>query len=187
MRWVLSAAAIAAVVFAGLLLMFVPDDAYAHGNGLTLTATTSVGYVDVDYSDYSVYARETGKFDIKLFKDPERTQPITFSRVWVRVVQRNDLPEGETVFSGWIAKPSFGPTGFSITLPDPGAYVLMVRYVNGDTAVDDASLPFTVLRRTDPSPLDRSFFLGSAAGFGAAFFVLLGLVYGRRFVIQRRR
>ena len=91
---------VVAALLGWLLFVFMPDDAYAHGSGLTLTATTTVGYVDVDFSDYSVYAHESGRFYLKLFKDADRTSQVPFTRVWVRIVQKNDLPEGETIFSG---------------------------------------------------------------------------------------
>ncbi len=140
-------AIITALVGVCIFLAFTPRNAYAHGSGLTLSATTTSYYIDVDYSDYVVYAGESGRFDLKLYTDPARTKSVDFERVWVRIVQKNELPEGDTIFSGWIAKASFGPTGFSIALPSAGQYSINVRYVRGDTTIENGTLPFRVEAR----------------------------------------
>lgn len=153
-----------------------PHVASAHGTGLTITSTTSNYFIDVDYSAFIIYALETGRFDFRLFKDPERTEPVDFTQVWVRLIQDNETVEGETVFSGWISRAIFGSTGMSIQLPAAGTYRMTLRYNDGDNLIIEETLPFTV----DPDPtrtvvtLDRNFWIGLAGGavlLGAAFLV----------------
>lgn len=141
----------AAVLFVFVVFTATPDDAYAHGSGLTLSATTTSYFVDVDYADFAVYQNESGRFDLKLFTDPDRTKAVDFSQVFVRITQKGELPEGDTIFSGWLVKAAFGPTGFSIALPRAGEYLMTVRFAQSDKTIEAATLPFSVTERPSSS------------------------------------
>lgn len=162
------------ILFSGALCT--PHTAFAHGSGLTLTSTTTDFFVDVDYSDFSLYAQETGRFDFKLFKDAERTESVAFTQVWVRMLKGTEIEKGETIFSGWITRAIFGSTGMSIQFPAAGPYTMIVRYNNGDDQIVEAQLAFTVDPNTDSEPFspDRNFWIGLTGGtvlLGAAFLV----------------
>ena len=175
---------IAAIFFVCTLLSLTPKSAYAHGAGLTLTATTSQHLIDVDYSDFEIYAGESGRFDLRLFADEARTKPVDFSQVWVRVVQKGDLPEGDTIFSGWLSKASFGPTGFTIELPDVGEYNLIVRYASTDETIASFTLPITAVKSRARAPLDtRTLAIGAGLGALIPLMVLFGTW---RFATRRR-
>ena len=135
---------VATIIGVCVFMALTPRTAYAHGAGLTLTAT-STHLIDVDYNDFFIRAGESGRFDLKLFADEARTKPVEFSKVWVRVVQKGEQTDGTTLFSGWIARPTFGPTGFTIVLPTEGAYDLVVRFVQNDKTISDATLRFEVI------------------------------------------
>lgn len=171
-----------------LLVFFAPKPTYAHGAGLTLTSTTTDYMVDVDYDAYSIVAGENGRFDFKLFKDAERMHPVDFTKVWVRIT-KNDGDNSDTVFdtifSGWIARATFGSTGMSITLAESGSYQLVVRYNSGDNELVETTLPFTV----DPNEYNRRY-VGPefwAGGATAAFLIGLILVVAAYIRATRRR
>lgn len=175
---------IALLLFPLVMLVAVPAQTRAHGSGLTLTATTTENFVDVDYDSFTIIAGEPGRFDFKLFKDPKRVQPTEFSKVWVRILRESDIKEGDTIFSGWIAKAIFGSTGFSILLPQPGSYKMIVRYNAGDSEIVEATLPFTVEEsKTKQSFFDLKFFLGSIVGVALGIAVLLAF---KTFIPRRR-
>jgi hypothetical protein len=170
-----------------ICIIAIPHSANAHGTGLTFTATTTDYYVDVDYSDFFIVSGVSGRFDFKLFKDVDRTQPVDFTQVWVRIAKKSGETEDtlfDTIFSGWIAKALFGSTGMSITLHDAGSYNLIVRYNNGDNQIVEATLPFEVV-----SGASKSFAPSVDFWFGliVGAFVLGSAFAGYRFVNRRRR
>jgi hypothetical protein len=57
---------IIALLLLPFMLVAIPERSYAHGSGLTLTATTTENFVDVDYDGFSIFAGEPGRFDLKL-------------------------------------------------------------------------------------------------------------------------
>ncbi len=181
---------ILAVIAFALLIFFAPRPLYAHLTGLTLTATTSNGYIDIDYDTFDVVAGEPGRFTLRLFKDEDRKVPIDFSEVWVRIGKRNITKQTEiydTVFNGWIAQPAFGSTGVTLNLTEPGEYTITTRYAKKGSEIDDdlaeATLPFTVLPPLeDPIEIDKNFWTGF--GIGALTIAALGAL---TYFIQRRR
>ncbi len=171
-----------------LALTAFPHFANAHGAGLTFTSTTTDYLVDVDYSAFGIIVGEPGRFDFKLFKDAERTKPVDFTQVWVRIskktVEGDDAQFG-TIFSGWIAKALFGTTGMSIALPESGQYEMLVRYNSGDDEIVETTLPFSV----EAAQSKNSFVPSPAAmlGFAAGALVATAILFGYRTVIRRRR
>ncbi len=175
---------ISCVIFFSLAL--VPYAVSAHGAGLTFTATTSNAIIDVDYQAYSIVAGDLGRFDLRLFKDAARIVPVAFDNVWVRISKVNEPnPDraGETLFSGLIAKPEFGGTGFSILIPESGPYTMLVRYSMGDTEISEATLLFTVEPPyREEFRYGREFWFGLAGGAAA-----IALAFGLYLFTRRRR
>lgn len=175
------AAFIALILGVFIYFAITPDSAYAHGSGLTLSATTSSYFIDVDYDDYTIYSNETGRFDLKLFTDPARTTSVDFAQVFVRIEESGDLPEGKTIFAGWLVHATYGPTGLSISLPRAGEYKMSVRFAKDDKTIEAVTLPFTVIAR-DSGYTTRDYAL--AAIF--AIFALAALSQLYVIVIRRR-
>jgi len=180
---VLLAFAFVCVVVAGL-----PEETLAHGEaGLTFTATSTSEngvsrYVDVDYTELAIIARDSsGRFTFNLFADAERTQPVNYTDMWVRIVENNDSKFRKTVFAGPIYRTEFGGVGFLFTFPDSGKYTLHVRYndANKDNygeTLAEAEFPLDVLRSLDENSFDfgsMEFMVGLLSG---AFVALLGLL-----------
>ncbi len=133
--------AAAAALFLGIVLAIavLPTGASAHGSGLTFTATTTDFYVDIDYETFVIESGEPGRFDFKLFKDPERLHSAEFTQVWTRIKRDDGSKTGETLFSGWIADALFGSTGLTYSFAESGEYTLVVRYQNGDDELVETS------------------------------------------------
>ncbi len=131
----------------------------AHGEGMTFSATSTTEngapyIVDVDYADTAIVADTLGRFDFNLFTDAERTKPVPYTDLWVRIEQKNGDSRGRTLYAGSVAKVQFGGTGFGIILPEGGQYTMSVRYNDaskdkwGET-VAEAEFPLEVLRGYD--------------------------------------
>jgi hypothetical protein len=140
----LSASAIFGALILFSLYMMLPNSIQAHGAGMTFSATTTEGYIiDVDYSDLSIVADNIGRFDFNLFLDANRTKPVPFTDLWVRIEQKNEGKRDRTLYAGSVAKMQFGGTGFSLVFPTEGKYTLSVRYNDstignlGDTVAED--------------------------------------------------
>ncbi len=162
------------------------DRALAHGTGLTFTATTSAGYVDIDYETFSIESMEPGRFDFKLFADAERTKPIEYSQVWVRIKRDDGTKTGETLFSGWIADALFGSTGLTYQFPKSGTYTLLARYQQGDTELVDTSFELSVEpgRKERAFTFTKEFFTGLGGGLSVALLAMAVGAYRR--IIRRR-
>jgi hypothetical protein len=104
---------------------------YAHGTGLTFTATTTPYVIDVDYDSFVIESGYSGRFTYHIFSDAARTKPVDFDRVWVRIFKESDDGD-ETFFSGWIVKGILGATGMSYRFPNAGTYTMIVRYSAGE-------------------------------------------------------
>jgi hypothetical protein len=180
------------IPFLASLALVVPGAASAHGSGITFTATTTaatgeVRLIDVDYSDFTVYAGTFGRFDFKLFSDPERTEAVPFTDLWVRIEEERDGGRSKVFFAGPIAKADFGGTGFSIVFPEAGEYLLSVRYNDAQggaigSTLAEAEFPLTVV--ADPNA--PAFYLLPALWAGFAAGLLLSLV-GVAGVVARSR
>ncbi len=165
------------------IAFFSPQPLYAHGSGLTLTATTSTHFVDIDYSTFSIVEGETGYFVFRLFADAERTESVEFTTVWVRISLSDTTyspPRDRTIFSGWVARPQFGSTGLSIALPTRGEYVLSVRYNNGDNQLVDTAIPFTVNPPYEESAYNYHFECLIGLCLGGLIPLLIAAVYRYR-------
>lgn len=174
-------------------ITILPKKALAHGEaGLTLTATSTTegGFphiVDVDYDSIVIEADRFGRFNFNLFADAERTKPVDFTDMWVRIEQDQGNKVGKTVFAGAIARPALGGDGFSFTFPESGKYILSIRYnkANKDTLGDtvaEAEFPLEVLRSKDDNKFKFSmeFWAGLLGGLLVASLGMLPLVLGRK-------
>lgn len=170
-----------------------PEQTMAHGEeGLTFSATSTTEggapyIVDVDYSDLVIEAERIGRFDFNLFLDQERTKPVEFTDMWVRIT-RNDGERGRTVFAGGVAKQQFGGNGFSYVFAEGGQYTLSVRYNDanidkfGET-VAEAEFSLDVLRSDDEDTFkfdSMEFWVGLIGGLFTALLGVLPLLLGRR-------
>lgn len=158
----------------------------AHGEGMTLSATSTTEngapyIVDVDYADTVIVADTFGRFDFNLFSDAERTKPVSFTDLWVRIEQKKDGEKrGRTLYAGSVAKMKFGGTGFGIILPEGGQYTMSVRYNDasrdelGET-VAEAEFPLEVLRGYDENKFNfgMEFWVGLIGGL---FMAVIGLL-----------
>lgn len=155
---------------------FLPLSASAHGGGMSLTATTTAYLIDIEYADVSIVAGEPGRFDFKL-ADIATNEPVYFGQVWVRITKENEIVSGDTVFSGSIAKSSYGSTGMSIAMPSSGSYEILVRFGNGDDTIVESTIPFTVQAVVDKNngAFNRNFFLGFLVGSVIAFCIAMML------------
>ncbi len=166
-----------------LLVLVHPLPLYAHGSGLTLTATTTDYLVDVDYNTFTIVAEDGGFLGFLLFSDAERTKPVEFTSVWARIaskVETSDHIRYDTIFSGQIARSLFGSTGLSITLPQSGEYMLTLRFYNGEDELVDTSIPFTVEPPYDEQQFNYSMEFWTGLGGGSMFVLLLALLYSFR-------
>lgn len=165
-----------------LIAVSFAQSALAHGAGISFTATTTLGYVDVDYNGYAVESGSAGFFSFHLFKDAERTEPIDFTQAWVRIAREDGARTGTTVFSGWLARPFIGSTGLSFEFAESGTYTIHVRYSNDDTEVAEAALPILV----EPGVRERAFQLSIEFWSGIAGGLFLSLLVVALIVIRKR-
>lgn len=181
--------ALVVVSLAGALAVPV-DVVYAHGGeGLTFTSTTTGGrIVDVDYAESSIEAGAIGRFDFGLFADETRQKQVTFTDVWVRIIQKDGSEAGKTLFAGSVAKQEFGGNGFSYVFPEGGTYTLSLRYNDarkgdfGET-VGEAEFELNVLQSSDENTFTfgMEFWVGLLVGlFGAAILTLPLLLRGKK-------
>lgn len=170
-----------------------PKETLAHGEaGLTLSATSTTEggaphIIDVDYSDLIIEAEQIGRFDFNLFADPERTKPVNFTDMWVRITREDGSRVGKTVFAGGVAKQTFGGNGFSFVFPKGGKYTLSIRYndASKDTfgeTVAEAEFPLEVLRseEEDKFKFSMEFWAGLIGGLLVALLGMFPLLQGRK-------
>lgn len=164
-----------------------PDKTLAHGEaGLTLSATSTTEggaphIIDVDYADVVIEAGRIGRFGFNLFADPERTKPVNFTDMWIRIRQDDGSRVGTLLFAGPVAKQEFGGDGFSFRFPEGGKYTLSIRYndASKDTfgeTVAEAEFPLDVLRSQDENKFSftsNEYLVGIGTG---AFLVIIGLL-----------
>jgi len=183
------------ILFLFAIVLLAPSEASAHGEaGITFSATTTakngtVRYVDVDYSETSIVARDSvGRFTFDLFTDASRTQFVDYTDIWVRIVQDIGSKNEKTVFAGPIYSAKFGVPGFLFTFPESGAYTLYVRYNDATIgsfgeSLAEAEYPLDVLRSLDENSLNVDsieFVVGVASGALAVLLGLLPMILGRR-------
>jgi len=179
MRSLLLGLALSSAVF------LVPGQAEAHGEGvLTFTATTSRGYVDVDYGGLEIEAGVSGTFDFNLFSDSGRSEQLEYHDVWVRIVRQDGSSQGNTIFAGPISDQEYGPQGFLYVFPKGGDYTLFVRYNREEGIGKDeilAEFPLNVLRSAEEERFTFSleFMLGVLAGLMGTVIVCLPFLMRR--------
>ena len=184
---------LAALVFV-LCVASPANEVYAHGVGLTFSATSTTEggaqyQVDVDYADLVIVENRLGRFDFNLFTDATREKAVSYTDVWVRIKQKVSDEESRTVFAGSLAHASIGGTGFSYVFPDDGVYTLSARY--NDASVDawgetiaEAEFELTVEESIDQKnrfglpPLRTEFVFGALLGLCVAF-LSVALLYPR--------
>lgn len=181
-----------ALAFA-VIIAVTPVSVSAHGEaGLTLSATSTTKdkppyIVDVDYSDAVIEAQRMGRLDFNLFADAERTKPVEFTDMWVRIV-KEDGARGQTLYAGSVAKQTFGGNGFGFVFPEGGTYSLSVRYndANKDTfgeTVAEANFTLDVLRSEEENAFNfasAEFFVGIVSGLSASLLGLLPLLMRKK-------
>lgn len=171
-----------------------PEQVNAHGEaGLTLSATSTTeggapNIVDVDYSDLAIEAGLMGRFDFNLFADPERTKPVNFTDMWIRIREDDGSRVGKLLFAGPVAKQEFGGNGFSFRFPQGGKYTLSIRYNDaskdqfGET-VAEAEFPLDVLRSREEDTFkftSYEYLVGIGTGLFLAIIGLLPLLMRRK-------
>ena len=177
------------LTLAGFVL---PANVSAHGEGMTFSATSTTEngapyIVDVDYADTAIVADTFGRFDFNLFTDAERTKPVPYTDLWVRIEQKNGDSRGRTLYAGSVAKVQFGGTGFGIILPEGGQYTMSVRYNDaskdkwGET-VAEAEFPLEVLRGYDANKFNfgMEFWIGLGVGVFLALVLLIPFLMRRK-------
>ena len=175
----------------GVIVFFAsPEGALAHGEaGITFTSTTTEGrIVDVDYRDAYIEADAIGRFDFGLFADDTRQKQVDFTDMWVRIVRKDGIRVGRTLFAGAVAKQDFGGNGFSFVFPEGGTYTLSVRYNDANEgafgdSVGEAEFELNVLRSPDEDKFNfgMEFWVGLMAGiFGLA-------ILGLPFLMKRKK
>lgn len=169
------------LTFLTVILLTLAGFASAHGVGLTYSAVSTEGrYIDIDYSEASLEAGRTGRFEFKLFSDEARTTPVAFTDLWVRVMQDSEDGKEEMLFAGGIAHLESGGAGFTFSFPRGGDYSLHVRYRDAGADVSseglaEAGFALTVAPAADEIVFDyrsREFAVGM--GIGATFLLGLG-------------
>lgn len=164
------------------------ESAYAHGAGMTLTSTTTKGYiVDVDYADTYVEAGRLGRFTFGLFTDGTREKQIEYTDMWVRIVRKDDSKVGKTVFAGGLAKQEFGGNGFSFVFPEAGTYTMSVRYNNAnkdssESTVAEEEFELDVLGSPNENKFNfgKEFWIGLFSGLCVAVIIILPILIRRR-------
>lgn len=157
------------------VLLAVPFVASAHGDALTFSQTID-GYVaNAEYGDSHVTAEVLGRFSFELF-DAERTLPIDFTSLWLRIVRVSDAGE-TTLFAGPVFNPELGGAGISYVFAEPGHHTLYVRYQNGEEEIVEASIPIEV--EDSRTLFERYSKQATAFALGAAVCLLLAIAYLR--------
>ncbi len=170
-----------------------PMAASAHGEGLTLSATSTTEggppyIVDIDYADLWIEAERIGRFNFNLFADSEATEPVDFTDMWVRIVREDGSKNGKLLYAGAVANQAYGRDGFSFVFPEGGTYTLSVRYSKagedgfGDT-IAEVEFPLDVLRSAGENEFkfdSMEFWVGLIGGLFIALLGVLPLLLGRK-------
>ena len=121
-----------------LAIMSYINVAQAHGIGLTVESQTPEGYTaSLDVDTPVPYQNEAIRLDFEIFSAERK--PIEFTDIWVRIEQGENA-----VFAGPIARPQFGATGFSTTLPFSGEYTVFVRFNDDNTVITETQFTLFV-------------------------------------------
>lgn len=142
----------------------------AHGAGKTLTVDVDGYQIDIDLDTKSPKKNQTIRFDFALSDLGNSGFSTDFDYVWVRIQSGQKI-----IFAGGIGEPVFGPFGFSTVLPESGAYVISLRFQNGEEKVVSGTANFDVGEGVNKQ---KDSFLGFL--FTTQFFLggLLGLILG---------
>ena len=111
----------------------------AHGQGYSFEKMDGGYLVDVGYSNSPVVANSQIRFDFSLFADEQKSSPVEFSNVWVRIENEEGL-----YFAGAVYQPFFGQAGFTYRFTDPGEYSLFVRFEQATSSLVESKFTFTV-------------------------------------------
>ena len=173
------------------LLLLPISSVFAHGGAsLTFSDVVDGYYLDVDYEAEAVQAGSTGaRFTLGIFSDKEKTKPVDYTDLWVRIVQENDSKNGKTIFAGPVYNPKFGGAGFLYMFPEGGKYTMYVRYNNSakgsfsEATLTEAEFQLDVLRSAE----ENKFSFGFEFWIGVLIGVLACAVLGLPLLLQNRR
>lgn len=145
----------------------------ANGFGQTLDKAVGDYIANVDYDSFvsEIDPLAAVRFNFQLW-NKNRTEPVEFSDVWVRIAPQNGFG---ILFAGTLGQPDFGPAGFSFLFQKGGAYEITARFENKDKTLVEASFPLTVtgeesiVRQHNWTNLGLAVFSGIIVGLALAF------------------
>jgi hypothetical protein len=162
-----------------LVLFSIGNIAWANGShGQYFEKATGEYTIGVGTDVYALVAGDPIRFDFNLYKK-ESKEPVEFSDIWVRIVEKTADSFDRTVFAGGLYNPQIGYAGMTSNFATQGDYELIVRFNNkaGDAITDDVSLPLVIEANPDggASGSLRDMLLGVVIGivfgFGGALFL----------------
>lgn len=129
-------------IFLTIILLAITSVAYANGFGQTLDKAIGDYITNVDYDSFvsEIDPLTPVRFNFQLW-NKERTEPVEFGDVWVRIAPQNGFG---VLFAGTLGQPDFGPAGFSYLFQKGGAYELTARFSNKDKTLAEATFSLTV-------------------------------------------
>ena len=127
------------VIFLSICGLLVVLTAFAHGGGLLFEKTIGNYRTDIDYSSDVITTGRPGRFNFNIIETTTENFAV-FTSVFVNIQQ----PNGEILFSGFLAKPEFGLPGITVDFPEPGDYKLTARFNNGNESLIETDFPLRV-------------------------------------------
>ena len=141
-------------ILAILIFFSMANIAWANGShGQYFEKTAGEYTIGIGTDVYTLVAGDPIRFDLNLYKK-ESKEPIEFSDIWVRIVEKKGGSFDRTIFAGGIHNPQFGYAGMTSILPNQGQYELIVIFNNkdGNPITDDISFLLTV----DPGTVENA-------------------------------
>lgn len=145
----------------------------AHSFGSFYEETVGPYLVDIGYDPPEPTTQGRLLFDLNLFEAGDKTSPVSFSSVWVRLEHN-----GEILLAGPIAKMPLGPTTLVVRVPGrSGELVVHARFEDGSTVLGEVSFPLLVTEAPGDGMAWQSFALAAGALLlvGAAFLYRRGV------------
>jgi hypothetical protein len=118
----------------------IPIGVHAHSYGSFYEETVGPYLVDIGYDPPEPTTQGRLLFDLNLFEAGDKTSPVEFSSVWVRLEHNGDI-----LLAGPIAKMPLGPTTLVVRVPERGGeLVVHARFEDGSTVLAEVSFPLLV-------------------------------------------
>lgn len=118
-----------------------PWGAQAHSLGSFYEEIVGLYLVDIGYDPPEPMGGSRLLFDLNLFEAGDKTAPVPFESVWVRIEH-----EGELLLAGPIAKMPLGPTTLIVRVPErEGELVVHARFEGGNEPLAEVSFPIVVV------------------------------------------